>query len=87
MRQILMNSGGAVVARVPRPAIEAGSVLAGRVVEHLADWYLTRVEVAGQRITVPQLDAPLGATVRLRIRARDVALQREMHTTSASNQP
>lgn len=27
MRQILMNSGGAVVARVPRPAIEAGSVL------------------------------------------------------------
>src|SRR5262245_9617034 len=27
MRQILMNAGGAVVARVPRPAIEAGSVL------------------------------------------------------------
>jgi len=27
MRQILMNSGGAVVARVPRPAVEAGSVL------------------------------------------------------------
>ncbi len=27
MRQILMNSSGAVVARVPRPAVEAGSVL------------------------------------------------------------
>ena len=27
MRQILMNSGGAVVARVPRPAVEPGSVL------------------------------------------------------------
>lgn len=27
MRQILMNSAGAVVARVPRPAVEAGSVL------------------------------------------------------------
>jgi predicted dehydrogenase len=27
MRQILMNSTGAVVARVPRPAVEAGSVL------------------------------------------------------------
>ena len=27
MRQILMNMGGAVVARVPRPAVEAGSVL------------------------------------------------------------
>ncbi len=27
MRQILLNSGGAVVARVPRPIVEAGSVL------------------------------------------------------------
>jgi len=27
MRQILMNSAGVVVARVPRPAVEAGSVL------------------------------------------------------------
>src|SRR5580704_7848844 len=27
MRQILLNSGGAVVARVPRPVVEPGSVL------------------------------------------------------------
>src|SRR5471032_3405437 len=27
MRQILLNSGGAVVARVPRPLVERGSVL------------------------------------------------------------
>ncbi len=27
MRQILMNSGGAVVARVPRPIVERGAVL------------------------------------------------------------
>ena len=27
MRQILLNSGGAVVARVPRPVVERGSVL------------------------------------------------------------
>src|SRR5207249_4223242 len=27
MRQILLNSGGAVVARVPRPIVERGSVL------------------------------------------------------------
>src|ERR1700737_4908709 len=27
MRQILLNSSGAVVARVPRPLVEAGSVL------------------------------------------------------------
>jgi len=65
---------------------EAGSVLAGIVVEQLADWQLTRVEVAGQTITVPALDAPVGASVRLRIRARDVALQREVIASSASNQ-
>ena len=27
MRQILMNSAGAVVARVPRPVVEAGTKL------------------------------------------------------------
>src|SRR5262245_15109583 len=27
MRQILMNSAGAVVARMPRPVVEAGSIL------------------------------------------------------------
>lgn len=65
---------------------EAGSVLAGQVVEHLGDWQLTRVDVAGQIVTVPRLDAPVGATMRLRIRARDVALQREVLASSASNQ-
>jgi molybdate transport system ATP-binding protein len=42
--------------------------------------------VAGQRITVPLLDAPAGAAVRLRVRARDVALQRTVQESSASNQ-
>ena len=65
---------------------EAGGVLAGVVAEQLGDWQLTRVDVAGQRITVPQLDAPVGTHVRLRIRARDVALQREVLPSSASNQ-
>jgi len=65
---------------------EAGSVLAGVVVQQLADWQLTRVEVAGQTITVPTLDASVGTHVRLRIRARDVALQPEVIASSASNQ-
>jgi molybdate transport system ATP-binding protein len=65
---------------------EAGSVLAGTVAEQLGEWQLTRVEVAGQRITVPQIDAAVGASVRLRIRARDVALQRDVLPSSASNQ-
>src|SRR5437773_9810793 len=51
MRQILMNSAGVVVARVPRPAVEAGSVL---------------VRVQYSLISVvtesPPLKAPLTAT-------------------------
>lgn len=65
---------------------EAGSVLSGLVVEQLDAWQLSIVEVAGQRITVPALAAPVGATVRLRVRARDVALQRDVLASSASNQ-
>jgi molybdate transport system ATP-binding protein len=65
---------------------EAGSVLAGHVSEQLAEWQLTRVEVAGGPVTVPQIDAPVGAAVRLRLRARDVTLQSEVLRTSANNQ-
>ena len=97
--QVVVMSEGRTVASGPtlellsdmslQPLIgrfEAGSVLAGIVVEQLALWQFTRVEVAGQAITVPALDAPIGAIVRLRIRARDVALQRELIASSASNQ-
>lgn len=65
---------------------EAGSVLAGTVSEQLEAWQLSIVSVAGQRITVPALAAPVGAHVRLRVRARDVALQRDVLASSASNQ-
>ena len=65
---------------------EAGSVLAGTLAEQHVDWQLSGVDVAGQRVTVPHIDAPLGAGVRLRIRARDVALQHETQPSSASNQ-
>lgn len=79
---------------------EAGSVLAGHVLEHLPAWQLSVVEVAGQRVTVPQIAAagahpavdpggalvPVGSGVRLRVRARDVALQHERLDSSASNQ-
>ena len=65
---------------------EAGGVLAGVVAEQLEAWQLSIVTVAGQRITVPQIGAPVGSAVRLRIRARDVALQREVLASSASNQ-
>jgi molybdate transport system ATP-binding protein len=65
---------------------EAGSVLAGSVVEQLEAWSLSVIAVAGQRVTVPHIDAPPGAQVRLRVRARDVALQPAVLASSASNQ-
>lgn len=53
---------------------EAGVVLDARVAGHDAEYCLTEVRVAGQGIFVPALDLPVEADLRLRIRARDVAL-------------
>lgn len=53
---------------------EAGAVLAVRVAAQDPRWRLT--ELAGDfgRLTVPQLAAPVGTALRVRIRARDVIL-------------
>lgn len=53
---------------------EAGSVLVGTVGAHDRQWGLTDVGIGGQRLQVPFADLELGATVRLRIRARDVSI-------------
>lgn len=58
---------------------EAGSVLRGRVMaskidDEETDWGLSRLQVGDAEIFVPALDLPAGSEVRLRIRARDVAI-------------
>ena len=53
---------------------EAGAVLSATVAGHDLAYALTELLVAGQRLTVPRLEAPVGSAVRLRVRARDVAL-------------
>ena len=53
---------------------EAASLLETRVTAHDADYALTRLEHPAGSIDVPRLDLPAGAAVRLRIRARDVAI-------------
>lgn len=53
---------------------EAGVALTGRIVGHDSAFRLTRVALDGQLIEVPEVDLPEGAKVRLRVRARDVAL-------------
>ncbi|WP_061977845.1 molybdenum ABC transporter ATP-binding protein [Aureimonas sp. AU20] len=53
---------------------EPGSELAGRVLSHDRPYGLTAVALAGAVFQLPSLDAPIGASLRLRIRARDVMI-------------
>jgi molybdate transport system ATP-binding protein len=53
---------------------EAGVVLEATVERHDEAYQLTTVSLGDQTLSVPYLDAPAGTRVRLRIRARDVAL-------------
>lgn len=54
---------------------EAGAVLPARVMKHDQEFHLTTLSIGSvNRLQVPQLDMPVGAALRLRIRARDVAL-------------
>jgi len=53
---------------------EAGVVVTARVLAHDAAYHLTRLDLAGAHVTVPRADVAVGDQVKLRIRARDVAL-------------
>jgi molybdate transport system ATP-binding protein len=56
---------------------EAGTVIAATVAAHDAADELSELAFAGGRLWVPRLDRPVGTPLRLRIRARDVALSLE----------
>ena len=84
---MVLLSGGRVAAVGPvaevmtrldlRPMtgrFEAGVVLDAVVERHDEAYQLTMVALGEQTLSVPHLDAPPGTRVRLRIRARDVAL-------------
>jgi molybdate transport system ATP-binding protein len=53
---------------------EAGVVITARVVEREDEFGLTHLEHGGQSIVIPAIDVPAGTEVRLRIRAREVAI-------------
>jgi len=53
---------------------EAGAVLVARVAAHDTRWGLTELVGAFGKLTVPRLPTPVGASLRVRIRARDVIL-------------
>jgi molybdate transport system ATP-binding protein len=68
----------ALTARTDLPLLagrrDAGSVIAGRIEAHDAARGLTRVAFAGGAVTVPLRREPAGARIRLRVRARDIAI-------------
>lgn len=53
---------------------EAGTVLTGAVVGHDETFHLTRVSLGEQALDMPRAPVATGTGVRLRVRARDVAL-------------
>lgn len=53
---------------------EAGVVLDTKVAAHDPEYRLTTLDISGQTVQVPLIDAELGAAIRLRVRARDVIL-------------
>jgi molybdate transport system ATP-binding protein len=56
---------------------EAGAVIEARVVRHDQEFELSELAFPGGTLRVPGLDLALGAELRIRIRARDVALALE----------
>jgi len=66
--------------------VHAGSVLEGEVKRHDIEWLLSEVDVGGQRVSVPAMLFSIGTRVRLKLRARDVTLHRDLPVdTSCSN--
>jgi molybdate transport system ATP-binding protein len=84
---LVVLSGGKVAAIGPTAAVmgrldlfpltgraEAGALLTTRVVAHDRTFGLTVLRAAGGELRVPALDLPVGAALRVRIRARDVMI-------------
>ena len=58
---------------VPHEALdEAGALIEARITEHDIAFGLTTLETKAGPMRVPYLDLPIGTTVRVRLRARDV---------------
>ncbi|HVI49809.1 MAG TPA: molybdenum ABC transporter ATP-binding protein [Candidatus Sulfotelmatobacter sp.] len=57
--------------------LDAGSILLATVMEHVPTYAVTRLSLGDNFLNVPLIDAPVGARVRVRIGAQDVALALE----------
>jgi molybdate transport system ATP-binding protein len=72
------GSAPAIMARLDlRPIAgryEAGAIIEAKVLGEDTEYALTRLGSAAGELRVPRLDLPVGSTLRVRIRARDVMI-------------
>ena len=61
----------------------AATVWRASIVEHEADYYLTRVAFAGGALSLPMVDAAVGTPLRVQIYARDVSIALEAPTATS----
>nr|WP_298688714.1 molybdenum ABC transporter ATP-binding protein [uncultured Dongia sp.] len=80
-RVVVTGDVESVLARLDLPGgneqFEAGAALTAHVLRHDPHYRLSQLDLHGQTIMVPQIDAAIGSSLRLRIRARDVAIATE----------
>ena len=62
---------------------DAATVWQATIVEHEADYYLTRVAFVGGALSLPMVDAEVGAPLRVQIYARDVSIILEAPTATS----
>ena len=67
-----------ILARLDLPNLtgrfEAGTLISGIIGKTDKPFALTKIDIGGQTITVPKLTHTIGTLIKLRIRARDVAI-------------
>ena len=90
-RIIAAGDTAAVLERLDLPQLtglpDTGALLEARLRRHDPALGLSELELAGQILSLPQVNAPPGSRLRLRLRARDVALARApVAGTSIRNQ-
>ena len=62
---------------------EAGAALSTTIAAHDKDFNLTTLAFAGREFKVPIIDLPIGASLRLRVRARDISLSLTRHSNTS----
>lgn len=75
-----------ILSRLDLPishSLEAGSILNAKVAAHEDDYGLTELQFDGGRFSVARSNVPVGASVRVRIAARDVSITLE-HQSATS---